>query len=194
MRSPWRKGGSRRPRHHDASPAKRGFGMVFQHSHGDPHARRGQRGIRSGSSWHGQGKRLERARSALLSVGLGNADRGVQSLSGGEQQRVALARALVIEPQVLLLDEPLSIWIRLCARQPATICAPCSVGVSALFVTHDQEDAFAIADHIAVIRKESCFRWGLRRICTTDRPRSALRDSSGGRRSSPAVAGSSGGA
>ena len=137
----------------------------------------------------GRAKRLERARSALESVGLGNAgSRGVQSLSGGEQQRVALARALVIEPQVLLLDEPLSNLdptLRQTTRDDLRAMLH-RVGVSALFVTHDQEDAFAIADRIAVIRKGSCFRWGLRRICTTDRPRSALRDSSGGRRSSPA--------
>ena len=99
---------------------------------------------------------------------------------------MALARALVIEPQVLLLDEPLSDLdptLRQTTRDDLRAMLH-RVGVSALFVTHDQEDAFAIADHIAVIRKESCFRWGLRRICTTDRPRSALRDSSGGRRSS----------
>src|SRR6476620_2433132 len=100
--------------------------------------------------------RLERARAALESVGLGGAGRrGIQSLSGGEQQRVALARALVIEPQVLLLDEPLSNLdptLRQTTRDELRAMLH-RVGVSALFVTHDQEDAFAIADRIAVIRK-----------------------------------------
>jgi ABC-type Fe3+/spermidine/putrescine transport system ATPase subunit len=100
--------------------------------------------------------RLEKARSALDSVGLNNAGpRSIQSLSGGEQQRVALARALVIEPKVLLMDEPLSNLdptLRQSTRDELRSMLH-RVGVPALFVTHDQEDAFAVADRIALIRR-----------------------------------------
>ena len=79
--------------------------------------------------------------------------RAVQSLSGGEQQRVALARALVIEPRVLLLDEPLSNLDPDTppddARRAAAMLR--RLGVTALFVTHDQEDAFAVADRVALL-------------------------------------------
>jgi ABC-type Fe3+/spermidine/putrescine transport system ATPase subunit len=93
---------------------------------------------------------------ALAGVGLeGSAARAVQSLSGGEQQRVALARALVIEPRVLLLDEPLSNLdptLRESTRDELRAMLR-RLGVTALFVTHDQEDAFAIADRVAVLRQ-----------------------------------------
>jgi ABC-type Fe3+/spermidine/putrescine transport system ATPase subunit len=75
--------------------------------------------------------------------------------SGGEQQRVALARALVIEPRVLLLDEPLSNLdptLRQSTREELRAMLRRS-GVTALFVTHDQEDAFAVADRVAMLEK-----------------------------------------
>jgi ABC-type Fe3+/spermidine/putrescine transport system ATPase subunit len=75
------------------------------------------------------------------------------TLSGGEQQRVALARALVISPRVLLLDEPLSNLdptLRQTMRDDLRAMLRRS-GVTALFVTHDQEDAFAVADRIAML-------------------------------------------
>jgi ABC-type Fe3+/spermidine/putrescine transport system ATPase subunit len=100
--------------------------------------------------------RLIKARAALAAVGLeGAGARAIQSLSGGEQQRVALARALVIEPRALLLDEPLSNLdptLRQAMRDDLRAMLR-RVGVPALFVTHDQEDAFAIADRIALLRK-----------------------------------------
>ena len=138
-------------------PQSRGFGMVFQHYALFPHMTVGEnvafgleaRGVR-------QQDRLERARMALAGVGLeGAAARAVQSLSGGEQQRVALARALVIEPRVLLLDEPLSNLdptLRESTRDELRAMLR-RLGVTALFVTHDQEDAFAIADRVAVLRQ-----------------------------------------
>jgi iron(III) transport system ATP-binding protein len=145
-------------------PQKRGFGMVFQHYALFPHMPV-EDNVAFGLEARGipKAKRLERARSALESVGLGSAGkRGIQSLSGGEQQRVALARALVIEPQVLLLDEPLSNLdptLRQTTRDDLRAMLH-RVGVSALFVTHDQEDAFAIADRIAVIRRGKLLQVG----------------------------------
>jgi ABC-type Fe3+/spermidine/putrescine transport system ATPase subunit len=89
-------------------------------------------------------------------VGLGGkAERPVQALSGGEQQRVALARALVIKPRVLLLDEPLSNLdptLRQSMRDELRFTLRQS-GVTALFVTHDQEDAFAVADRVAMLER-----------------------------------------
>jgi ABC-type Fe3+/spermidine/putrescine transport system ATPase subunit len=138
-------------------PQARAFGMVFQHYALFPHMTVGEN-VAFGLEARGVRKqeRLERARTALAGVGLeGSAARGVQSLSGGEQQRVALARALVIEPRVLLLDEPLSNLdptLREATRDELRAMLR-RLGVTALFVTHDQEDAFAIADRVAVLRQ-----------------------------------------
>jgi len=74
-------------------------------------------------------------------------------LSGGQQQRVALARALAIEPQVLLLDEPLSALdakVRSALRDEIRRVQT-EVGITTVFVTHDQDEALAIADRVAVI-------------------------------------------
>ena len=138
-------------------PQKRGFGMVFQHYALFPHMSVGENvGFGLEARAVPKAQRRQRAQSALASVGLENAvDRTIQSLSGGEQQRVALARALVIEPKVLLMDEPLSNLdptLRQSTRDELRAMLH-RVGVPALFVTHDQEDAFAIADRIALIRK-----------------------------------------
>ena len=148
----------------DLPPQKRGFGMVFQHYALFPHMSV-EDNVAFGLEARGIAKttRLARARESLDSVGLGSAGkRGIQSLSGGEQQRVALARALVIEPQILLLDEPLSNLdptLRQTTRDELRAMLH-RVGVSALFVTHDQEDAFAIADRIAVIRRGKLLQVG----------------------------------
>jgi putative spermidine/putrescine transport system ATP-binding protein len=138
-------------------PQRRDFGMVFQHYALFPHMSVGDN-VAFGLEARGVSRRerMARAAKALADVGLGGAERRqVQSLSGGEQQRVALARALVIEPRVLLLDEPLSNLdptLRRTMREElrATLRR---LGVTALFVTHDQEDAFAVADRVALLRQ-----------------------------------------
>jgi ABC-type Fe3+/spermidine/putrescine transport system ATPase subunit len=137
------------------APRTRGFGMVFQHYALFPHMTVGQN-VAFGLEARGVSKteRSARAAAALANVGLdGASPRAIQSLSGGEQQRVALARALVIEPPVLLLDEPLSNLdpnLRRSTRNElrATLRR---LGLTALFVTHDQEDAFAVADRVALM-------------------------------------------
>lgn len=145
-------------------PQKRGFGMVFQHYALFPHMSVEQN-VAFGLEARGVSKkmRLEKARAALTGVGLGGAGgRPVQSLSGGEQQRVAVARALVIEPRALLLDEPLSNLdpvLRQSMRDDLSALLR-HANVPALLVTHDQEDAFAIADRVAVLSRGRILQTG----------------------------------
>ncbi len=80
-------------------------------------------------------------------------NKSIQQLSGGEQQRVALARALVMNPKVLLLDEPLSnldAKLRLQMRKEIRHLQT-ELGITTLYVTHDQEEALSISDRIAVM-------------------------------------------
>ena len=95
-----------------------------------------------------------RVADALALVGLTGVDNAFPSrLSGGQQQRVALARALVVEPEVLLLDEPLSsLDAKLRVRVRTELRAlQRQLGKTVLYVTHDQEEALAISDRIALI-------------------------------------------
>jgi iron(III) transport system ATP-binding protein len=98
----------------------------------------------------------ERLQAALKLVGLaGLEQRYPHELSGGQQQRVALARALAPQPAIVLLDEPLSnldVQVRLRLRQEIREILK-QIGTSAVFVTHDQEEALSIADQVAVMRQ-----------------------------------------
>ncbi|ESY84104.1 ABC transporter ATP-binding protein [Mesorhizobium australicum] len=98
--------------------------------------------------------RAAKAREALTLVGLAAAfDKKPHQLSGGQRQRVALARALVIEPAVLLLDEPLGALDLKLRRQMQDELKAIQkrVGTAFIHVTHDQEEAMALADHCVVM-------------------------------------------
>ncbi|WP_419175181.1 ABC transporter ATP-binding protein [Desulfosediminicola sp.] len=97
----------------------------------------------------------EKVKAMLVLVGLsGFENRRIDQLSGGERQRVALARCLAPEPELLLLDEPLGSLDRtLRDRLTAEIRAILkSIGVTAVFVTHDQAEAFSVADKVAILK------------------------------------------
>ena len=98
----------------------------------------------------------ERVMEALDLVALGSfSERRVPQLSGGEQQRVALARALVLEPSVLLLDEPLgALDAQLRARLQVELASlQRKIGITFIYVTHDQHEAFTMSDRIGVMRE-----------------------------------------
>jgi ABC-type Fe3+/spermidine/putrescine transport system ATPase subunit len=95
-----------------------------------------------------------RVAEALALMGLAGMEaRYPRQLSGGQQQRVALARALIVEPQVLLLDEPLSnLDAKLRVRMRAEVReVQKRVGITMIYVTHDQEEALSISDRVAVM-------------------------------------------
>lgn len=136
-------------------PHERGIGMVFQDPTLFPHRRVGEN-IAFGLRMQGvdEAERRTRVAELLDLVGLGGfADRDPSTLSGGEAQRVALARSLAPGPRLLLLDEPLgaldrALRDRLVDDLPAVLRAS---GTAAVHVTHDQDEAFALADRIAVM-------------------------------------------
>ena len=103
-----------------------------------------------------RGDRAKRVQELLEIVGLGDAgNRYPHQLSGGMQQRVALARALAIEPRILLLDEPLSALdakVRVQLREEIRRVQT-QLGITTLYVTHDQEEALSISDRVAVLSK-----------------------------------------
>jgi putative spermidine/putrescine transport system ATP-binding protein len=138
------------------SASKRDMGMVFQAYSLFPHMTVKQNvafGLRLRRISSDQRNRRAMEMLALVELDT-QANRYPHQISGGQQQRVALARALAIEPQVLLLDEPLS---ALDAKVRAQLRdqirrIQLEVGITTLFVTHDQEEALAIADRVGVMR------------------------------------------
>ncbi|MEW2418448.1 ABC transporter ATP-binding protein [Streptomyces sp. NPDC046866] len=142
---------------------RRDIGMVFQSYSLFPHLN-ARDNVAFGLRVRGVGaaQRRERAAELLDLVGLPeHGDRFPHQMSGGQQQRVALARALALRPRVLLLDEPLS---ALDAKVRATLREEIrrlqlALGITTVFVTHDQEEALSMADRVAVIgagRLEQC--------------------------------------
>lgn len=136
---------------------KRNLGMVFQNYALFPHKSIFDN-VAFGLKYRGVSKPdIEtRVRRALDIVRLpGVEQRFPQQLSGGQQQRIALARALVIEPDVLLLDEPLSaLDANLREEMRSEIKAiQRRIGVTAIFVTHDQGEALAMSDLVVVMNK-----------------------------------------
>ncbi|MCB1333774.1 MAG: ABC transporter ATP-binding protein [Roseivivax sp.] len=135
---------------------RRDVSMVFQSYALFPHMSVAQNvayGLEAGRMKPAEAR--ERAAEALSMVGLGGlGGRLPAELSGGQQQRVAVARALVLEPQVLLLDEPLSNLDARLRRKVRTEIRELQqrLGFTAVYVTHDQEEALAVSDRIVVMR------------------------------------------
>ena len=136
---------------------KRDMGMVFQAYSLFPHLTVLEN-VAFGLKMRGEGKgeRTSRAVDMLDLVGLSaHAGKYAGELSGGQQQRVALARALAIQPRVLLLDEPLSALdakVRIQLRDEIRRLQ-LEIGTTTLFVTHDQEEALAVADRVGVMNQ-----------------------------------------
>ncbi|MGW4214021.1 ABC transporter ATP-binding protein [Lentzea sp. NPDC004789] len=140
----------------DLPPEKRGFGMVFQNYALFPHM-----SVRRNI---GFGLSMRKTPKAELNRRVDEAVRLVQleehqhkfpaQLSGGQQQRVAIARAVVLEPPLVLMDEPLSnldAALRLEMRTEIRRLHQ-SLGLTTVYVTHDQEEALALADRLVVLR------------------------------------------
>jgi putative spermidine/putrescine transport system ATP-binding protein len=141
----------------DGMPSeKRGFGVVFQ-----SYALFQHMTVRANIAFGLRMRRLPKERvaarvdQALALVQLeAHADRYPSQLSGGQQQRVAIARAVVIEPPLVLMDEPLSnldAKLRLEMRTEIRRLHR-ELGLTTIYVTHDQEEAFSLADRLVVLR------------------------------------------
>ena len=136
-------------------PWRRDIGMVFQNYALWPHMT-----VRKNVAFGLEERKLPRVEidrrvaAALDLVGLGDyGERRPGQLSGGQQQRVALARTIAVEPKVLLLDEPLSnLDAKLRIHMRAELLAlQRKLGITTIFVTHDQEEALSISDRVAVL-------------------------------------------
>lgn len=135
----------------------RGFGVVFQNYALFPHM-----SVFENVSFPlrlrkvGRADIARRTEQALETVKLGGyGDRAVSALSGGQRQRVALARAIIYEPQVLLMDEPLSALDKSLREEMQIEIRELheKLHITTLYVTHDQREALTMADRIAVMSK-----------------------------------------
>ncbi len=148
----------------DLPPHERGIGMVFQNYALWPHMT-----VYENAAYGLKLRKVapveiaERIRAVLENVKLGEmGDRYPGQLSGGQQQRVALARALVLNPKMLLLDEPLSnldAKIRIQVRAEIRKLQK-DLGITTVYVTHDQEEALTLSDRIAVFNKGKLLQVG----------------------------------
>jgi len=138
-------------------PHRRETGMVFQNYALFPHL-----SVYDNVAYGLRARKIPRTETAgrvaeiLKSVQLdGLEHRAPSQLSGGQQQRVALARALVISPQILLMDEPLSnldAKLRVSMREEIRRIQK-RLGITTIYVTHDQEEAMAVSDRIAILSR-----------------------------------------
>ena len=155
-------------------PYRRNFSMVFQSYALFPHLNVAEN-VAFGLRMRGM-PRTDRARAvsdALELVKLGAlADRYPRQLSGGQQQRVALARAIIVKPAVLLLDEPLGALDKMLREEMQIELRGLQqrLGITAVFVTHDQEEALTLSDRVAVMRNGVIEQTGAPREIY-DRPR-----------------------
>ena len=148
----------------DVPAHKRDIGMVFQNYAIFPHLT-----VRENVAYGLKARKVPKAQigprvdEALELVQISHlADRKPNELSGGQQQRVALARAFVIEPSVLLMDEPLSNLDAKLRVQMRTVIKKLQrrLGITTIYVTHDQEEALAISDRIAVMKDGNIMQIG----------------------------------
>ena len=136
-------------------PEKREIVTVFQNYALFPHMNVVEN-VKYGLKYRGYNKeeQIKLAKEYLKIVGLeGYEKNSVGELSGGQQQRVALARALVLQPKILLLDEPFSnldAKLKIAMREEIKELQK-RLGISMIFVTHDQEEALSISDRIVVM-------------------------------------------
>lgn len=140
----------------DMDPGKRNIGMVFQNYAIFPNMTV-RKNVAFGLKNRGIDKEKikEETDKFLKIVHVDQyADRMPERLSGGQQQRVALARALVIKPDVLLMDEPLSNLDAKLRIEMRTVIKNIQrdVGITTVYVTHDQEEAMAVSDRVAVMK------------------------------------------
>jgi ABC-type Fe3+/spermidine/putrescine transport system ATPase subunit len=145
-------------------PNERGIGMVFQNFALWPHMtvyENAAYGLKLRRLGHGEiAARVGAVFEKVKLTGFGGRYPG--QLSGGQQQRVALARALVLNPKILLLDEPLSnldAKIRVQVRQEIRKLQK-ELGITTMYVTHDQEEALTLSDRIAVFNQGKVFQVG----------------------------------
>ena len=140
----------------DLDPAKRNIGMVFQNYAIFPHytvRKNVEFGLKNKKFPKDKIKTQSEKFMQLMQIDQ-YADRMPERLSGGQQQRVALARALCIEPDVLLMDEPLSNLDAKLRVEMRTVIKNIqhNGGITTVYVTHDQEEAMAVSDRIAVMK------------------------------------------
>ena len=141
----------------DIDPSKRRIGMVFQNYAIFPHLSVKENVMFGLKNQPRKMAKAEMEAQTMKFMQLMHideyAERKPERLSGGQQQRVALARALVIQPDVLLMDEPLSnLDAKLRVEMRETIRSiQHNVGITTVYVTHDQEEAMAVSDRIAVM-------------------------------------------